>query len=83
VKITIAANGVINTMRVEKCFSVVFKNGVNRLVAPSHDDPARVIDTGGGRVVSATSPAVREELVRRYEAEPGEWQDVVLIEQVG
>ena len=63
-------------------FSVIFGNGVNRLVAPTGDDPMRTIDTGNGRVVGGDR-GVREQLVRQYQADRGAWEDVVLIETVG
>jgi hypothetical protein len=79
VRITIGAAGKITTAHAARCFTVVFKNDLSRLVAPTDDDPARVIDTGSGRVVGGDA-GVREELVRRFGAEPAAWEDVCLIE---
>jgi DNA invertase Pin-like site-specific DNA recombinase len=82
VRITIGTAGKIQTIDADRCFSVIFKNGTNRLVSPAQDDETRVVDTGNGRVVSGDS-TVREELVRRYQADPAQWEDAVLIEPAG
>jgi DNA invertase Pin-like site-specific DNA recombinase len=58
----------VRTEHADKCFSIIFKNDVNRLVAPGPDDSARVIDTSNGRIVGS-SPAETAEIARLFTAD--------------
>jgi DNA invertase Pin-like site-specific DNA recombinase len=69
VRITIGDGGKVETVHADRCFSVFFRNGTNRLIAPTGDDPARVVNTPSGMMVGAY-PSVREQAVQMYKADP-------------